>query len=51
MQTTINDRNKNSPDEPRSIGLGPIVASIVGKPHAMRVLDLLGVHGGGLEYF
>jgi hypothetical protein len=30
---------------------GQIVAAIVGEPHAMRDLFLLGVHGGGLNYF
>jgi hypothetical protein len=41
----------NSPDEHRSIGPGPVVAAIVGEPHAMHVLVWLCVHGGGLKYF
>ena len=42
---------KNTPDEHRSIGPGPVVTAIVDKPHAMRVLFLLGVHGGDLKLF
>jgi hypothetical protein len=44
-------QKQNFPDEHRSIGPCPIVAAIIGEPHAMRVLYSFGVHGGGLKIF